>query len=89
MNRIEFDLIWWKDTWYEFGAYREAACCVLSMFFPIGKIHRSAVTAMQATIYVYKYLLSVFSVVSLLLCRGTWVIELWWQIWACDRHHLF
>ena len=29
-----------------------------------------------------------FSVVSILLCRGTWFNELW-QIWPCDRHYLF
>ena len=34
MNRIEFDSIWWKHSWYEFGAsYRETTYCVLSMFF--------------------------------------------------------
>ena len=22
MNRIDFDSIWWKHAWYEFGAYR-------------------------------------------------------------------
>ena len=46
MNRIEFDSIWWKDTWYEFGSYPETTYCILSVF-PIGIIHRSAVMAMQ------------------------------------------
>ena len=36
INRIEFGSIWWKHTWYEFGAYRETTYCVLSLFFPIG-----------------------------------------------------
>ena len=33
-NRIEFDSMWWKHTWYEFGTYRENTYLArISMFF--------------------------------------------------------
>ena len=49
INRIEFDWICQKHPWHKFGAYRETTYCVLSVFFPIEKIHRSAATVMQQT----------------------------------------
>ena len=68
---IRFDVV---ET-YEFGSYRETTYCVLSMFFPIGIIRRSA--WLRCSYHRRLELFSVFSVVSL-LCRGTWLLSSWW-----------
>ena len=70
MNRIEFDSSCLKQRF--FSSYRETTNCVLSMFFFSDRNYNNADLAIISS---ESSNCSLFSV-ALLLCRGTWLIEL-------------